>query len=221
MNPVRESFSLSLNSNDITVQTERYHESQEHAEYEETLRAALDGDRPRLLVHRHCTAVRAQLVLQIPFRQLFIRLQRCRRCRHSFHSSVVSSSAANQYKIKKCAPQISVSASPSSSQRRSVFSSRLHSSLCSSLCSSPLHLHLQGHSSVEALGHLTPLLSINLVALPKIRGQTSTTTISSASALLAKWAAKSPSRKLRSRRLVALRRRITHGPSSTYISHAP
>jgi hypothetical protein len=153
---------------------------------------------------------------QIPFRRLFV--QRCRRCRHSFHSSVVSSSAANQYKIKKCAPQISVSASPSSSQRQSVFSSRLHSSLRSSLCSSPLHL--QGHSSVEALGHLTLLSPINLVPLPKIRGQKSTTTISSASALLATWAAKSPSL-LRSRRLVVSRRRITHGPSSTSISHAP
>jgi hypothetical protein len=50
MDPVRESVSLSLNSTDIAVQTERYHESQEHAEYEETLRAALEGDRPRLLV---------------------------------------------------------------------------------------------------------------------------------------------------------------------------
>jgi hypothetical protein len=46
MNPVSASFSL--NSNEIAVQTERYHESQEHAEYEETLRAALD-DRPRFL----------------------------------------------------------------------------------------------------------------------------------------------------------------------------
>jgi hypothetical protein len=54
MNPVGASFSLSLNSNDIAVQTERYHESQEQAEYEERLCAALDGDRPRLLVHRHC-----------------------------------------------------------------------------------------------------------------------------------------------------------------------
>jgi histidinol-phosphate/aromatic aminotransferase/cobyric acid decarboxylase-like protein len=50
MDPVRESFSLSLNSSDIAVQTERYHESLEHSDYEETLRAALDGGRPRLLV---------------------------------------------------------------------------------------------------------------------------------------------------------------------------
>jgi hypothetical protein len=82
---------------------------------------------------------------------------------------------------------MSVSASPLSSQRQSVFSSQLHSSIRSSLCSSPLHLHLQGHSSVEALGHLTLLSSIFL-ALPKIRGKTlTTTTISSVYALLAKW----------------------------------
>jgi hypothetical protein len=56
MDPVKDSFSLSLHSNDIAVQTERYHESLEHLDYEETLRAAQGGDyRPHLLVHRHCT----------------------------------------------------------------------------------------------------------------------------------------------------------------------
>jgi hypothetical protein len=65
MDPVRESFSLSLNSTDIAVQTERYHESMEHSDYEETLRAALDT------VH----AARGQLTRQIP-------LRRCRCYRH-------------------------------------------------------------------------------------------------------------------------------------------
>jgi hypothetical protein len=57
MDPVRDSFSLSLSStSDISCQTERYHESFKHLDYEESLRAARDGDfRPRLLVHRHCT----------------------------------------------------------------------------------------------------------------------------------------------------------------------
>jgi hypothetical protein len=41
MIPVSASFSLN-STHEIAVQTERYHESQEHAEYEETLRAAID-----------------------------------------------------------------------------------------------------------------------------------------------------------------------------------
>jgi hypothetical protein len=51
MDPVSESFSLSLSStSDISCQTERYHYSMEHLDYEESLRAARDGDyRPRLL----------------------------------------------------------------------------------------------------------------------------------------------------------------------------
>jgi hypothetical protein len=44
MIPVSASFSLN-STHEIAVQTERYHDSQEHAEYEETLRAALD-ERP-------------------------------------------------------------------------------------------------------------------------------------------------------------------------------
>jgi hypothetical protein len=44
MIPVSASFSLN-STHDIAVQTERYHDSQEHAEYEETLPAALD-ERP-------------------------------------------------------------------------------------------------------------------------------------------------------------------------------
>jgi hypothetical protein len=49
MDPVSESFSLSLGTADISCQTERYHYSMEHLDYEQSLRAAQDGNyTPRL-----------------------------------------------------------------------------------------------------------------------------------------------------------------------------
>jgi hypothetical protein len=44
MDPVNATFSLSLGTSEIACQTERYQDSMEHLDYEQSLRAARDGD---------------------------------------------------------------------------------------------------------------------------------------------------------------------------------
>jgi hypothetical protein len=68
MNPVSDSFSLN-STQEIAVQTDRYHDSQEHAEYEETLRAR--DERP---IARSRAWMRSQFLAEaansIPLRSL-------------------------------------------------------------------------------------------------------------------------------------------------------
>jgi hypothetical protein len=100
MDPVHESFSLSLNStSDISCQTERYHESMEHLDYEETLGAARDGDyRPHHVFS--CTDTAHAVHVQLTGQIRHIPFPRYRSCRHSFpNSSVVVCSAASQYNV--------------------------------------------------------------------------------------------------------------------------
>jgi hypothetical protein len=44
MDPISASFSLALGTSEISCQTERYHDSMEHLDYEQSLHAARDGD---------------------------------------------------------------------------------------------------------------------------------------------------------------------------------
>jgi hypothetical protein len=182
MDPVQDSFSLSLNSTDIAVQTESPWSTW-------TMRRLCAQHKTATTDHVFlCTdtvhAVRVQLTRQIPFCC-------CRRCRHSFqNSSVVACSAASQYNVlpKKFNQYLFIPP--------------------------PLNVDRSTHCHFTLLFSLLPTLlsSINLV-LPKIRGQTSTTSTFSFHRL-AKWAEKSQSQsQLRSRRPVDLRRRIIHGPS--------
>jgi hypothetical protein len=81
MDPVSESFPLSLGTAYTSCQTERYHYSMEHLDYEESLGAARDGNyTPRL----RCV----QLTWQVKH-ITFPSFPRYRRCLHSFPSSPV------------------------------------------------------------------------------------------------------------------------------------